>query len=611
MKQGLFIGFFWCFCCAAWAQTSLDSLQQLDEVLLKADRYLKTFSNTQSVNVLKDSVVTRSTASLTNLLNYNSGIYFKENGLGMVSSPSFRGTTAQQTAVTWNGININSQFNGQTDFNTINIRSFNDISVRSGGGSVLYGSGAIGGSIHLNNNLTFNGGFENSLYANYGSFNTVDVGYTSRFSSDRLSVDVAISRIQSDNDYTYVNSEKENLNGAFYNQSLAANVGYKINSKNSLKLYSYVFDGERHFSLIFPTETPTKYQDVNSRTMLEWLGLYQRFTSTLKLAYLTEKYKYFPNINKDLHTFGEAKTLLGKYNLEYKLLENATLQGVVDVTHTKGESSSVNKTNRTISGFSLLFKQQLKNFLYEATLRQEVTNNYESPLLYSLGLQYKLGKHYTVNVNGSKNFRIPTYNDLYWEGSGNTNLKPETAYQVEFGQELLFKHITFKATGFYNDITDMIRWLPTGSLWRPINTDHVVTYGLESQLKINVNLNAHKLSFGGHYAYTVSENQETKKQLIYVPKHKGSAMFNYQYKRASLYYQALFVGEVFTLSDNNPRYMIDAYTVSNLGAEYALGKAQQFVLGAQAKNIFNEDYQSVADRFMPGIHYNFYLNFNF
>ena len=84
---------------------------------------------------------------------------FKENGLGMVSSPSFRGTTAQQTAVIWNGININSQLNGQTDFNTITTRDYTSITVRSGGGSSIYGSSAIGGSIHLNNELTFKNQF--------------------------------------------------------------------------------------------------------------------------------------------------------------------------------------------------------------------------------------------------------------------------------------------------------------------------------------------------------------------------------------------------------------------------------------------------------------------
>ena len=234
MKQLISTFLVFNFLVVAWSQTPEYSIQQLDEIVLKTDRYLETFSDTQLTSVLTDSVLLRSASSLTQLLNNNASIYFKENGLGMVSSPSFRGTTAQQTAVIWNGININSQFNGQTDFNTINIRSFDNVTVRSGGGSVLYGSGAIGGTVHLNNDLKFNSGFENNLYASYGSFNTWDVGYNGSVSSEKFSVDVGLSRTSSSNDYKYVDSDKTNLNGQFYNSTLSANFGYKINKKNEI-----------------------------------------------------------------------------------------------------------------------------------------------------------------------------------------------------------------------------------------------------------------------------------------------------------------------------------------------------------------------------------------
>ena len=149
-----------------------DTIAQLDEVII-SDTQLKDFSNTQSVQKLNDSVINRNASSLTSLLQYNTVIYFKENGLGMVSSPSFRGTTAQQTAVLWNGININSQLNGQTDFNVLNTRDFGSISVKAGGGSVAYGSSAIGGTIHLNNDLAFGDRFANTLRLDYGSYNTL------------------------------------------------------------------------------------------------------------------------------------------------------------------------------------------------------------------------------------------------------------------------------------------------------------------------------------------------------------------------------------------------------------------------------------------------------
>jgi iron complex outermembrane receptor protein len=56
----------------------------------------------------------KNTGLLTNSLNYNTVLYLKEYVLDVVYS-CFRGTTSSQTAVIWNGININSQMNGSTD----------------------------------------------------------------------------------------------------------------------------------------------------------------------------------------------------------------------------------------------------------------------------------------------------------------------------------------------------------------------------------------------------------------------------------------------------------------------------------------------------------------
>src|SRR5690606_18079838 len=97
-------------------------------------------------------------------------IYFKENGYGMVSSPAFRGTTAQQTGVLWNGIKVNSALLGQTDFNSTSFKEYDNIVVKPGGGSILNGSGVIGGTIHLTTTPTFNKAIENKIHLNYGGF---------------------------------------------------------------------------------------------------------------------------------------------------------------------------------------------------------------------------------------------------------------------------------------------------------------------------------------------------------------------------------------------------------------------------------------------------------
>lgn len=591
------------------AQT-LDSIQKLNEVIVKADRLLYNFSTTQNVQILNDSVLVRNKSSLTNLLNFNSSIYFKENGLGMVSSPSFRGTTAQQTAVVWNGININSQLLGQTDFNTINVRNFEDVAVRSGGGSVLYGSGAIGGSIHLNNSINFNEGFTNDAFLSYGSFNTKDISVNSNFSNSKFNAGVSLAYTSSDNDYKIIGRNRNNENGQFYNFSVSTQLGYKINSKNTLRFYNQIFDSKRHFSLLLSSESKTKYQDFNTRSLLEWESKQNKFLSVLRAAYLTEKYKFFENIARNNFSFGESKSFIGNYQLNYNLKANTLITGVAEINSTIGTGTNNEENRRDIAAFSLLLKRNTTKWNYEFTVRKEATANYESPLLFALGTKYQLFKNYAFSVNTSRNFRIPTFNDLYWVNAGNENLRPELSHQIEFGNHINIKDFGFTIIGFYYDIDDMIQWVPVANEpWQPFNVNHVISYGLESQINFQKKWNANLVTLNANYAYVVSENRDTKKQLIYVPFHKASGTIAYQFKKVNTYLQNNFVGNVFIQSDNNPNEIVDAFFIQNLGFDYHFKTNR--TLGFTIRNLFNIDYQSVADRFMPGINYNFYINFNF
>jgi len=588
-----------------------DSIVQLKEVII-SDTQLRDFSSTQSVQKLNDSVINTNASSLTSLLNFNTVIYFKENGLGMVSSPSFRGTTAQQTAVIWNGININSQLNGQTDFNTINTRDFNSISIRAGGGSVIYGSSAIGGSIHLNSELQYNKQFTNTLRVNYGSFNTSGIHYNTITSSNKFSTSVSYTRNSSDNDYDYVDDNGKNLNGQYYNNSFNAVAGYKIDSHNSLTLYSYMFDGERHFSLIFPSEVRTKYHDSNTRNMLEWVNTGNKFTSKLKAAFLQERYKYFANIEYEGFTFGKVESLIAKYDLLFKANDKLKLNGVLDFAQNKGYGSDILNKARHIGAASVLISHDVTtHFMYEAGLRKEITNNYQSPLLFSFGTKFKIAPFYILKFNTSKNFRIPTFNDLYWQDGGNTTLKPESSWQAEAGNDFTLNNFKLCLTGYYIKLKDMLRWVPVGSIWRPVNTDRVMTYGAEVLLGYKKNIGVHAIEVNGTYGYTTSENETTGKQLIYVPHHKSTASLSYSYSKFSAYYQFLYNGEVYTRSDNNARYNLESYTTSNLGAEYIFGNKNTYKLGAQMLNVWNADYVSVSSRPMPGRNFNIYLTLNF
>jgi iron complex outermembrane receptor protein len=604
---------FWILLLCQLVCAQQDSIVKLKEVVV-SDVYLKNFSNTQSVRVLNDSVIQKNAASLTSLLNFNSTIYFKENGLGMVSSPSFRGTTAQQTAVIWNGININSQLNGQTDFNTIPTKGFDNITVRAGGGSSIYGSSAMGGSIHLNNELVFKNQFQNDLFISYGSFNTFGTNYKVNVANEKTATQLSISRNSSSNDYEYLGfNHRKNENGQFYNTALNASFGYKMNKFNSIKFYSQFYDGERHFSLFSSTETRTKYKDFNTRNLLEWEATHAAITSNLKIAFLSEEYKYFANIDYDDFTFGKVSTFIAKYSISYHWNDKMALHTIVDFNENKGYGSSISKVKRTIASGSLLFTHELTTiFNYEISLRKEETSSYKSPVLFSVGTNLAPVSYYNLKFNFSRNYRIPTYNDLYWEQLGNPNLKAESSYQSEISNVFIFKKWSISGTVYHSKISDMIRWIPKGGgIINPENTAKVSIFGFESALDWETNLHQHQFKCSATYAYTQSEDEATNKQLIYVPFHKMTAGIAYSFHRFSANYQYLYNGKVYTQSDNNPSNIVDWYVVSNVDLAYTLGNISKYSIGFKVLNLWNEKYQSVENRPLPGRNFNLYLTFKF
>ena len=50
----------------------------------------------------------------------------------------------------WNGIPLNSIANGLLDFSITPVQGFEKIAIVHGGDASVFGSGAMGGSIHLN-----------------------------------------------------------------------------------------------------------------------------------------------------------------------------------------------------------------------------------------------------------------------------------------------------------------------------------------------------------------------------------------------------------------------------------------------------------------------------
>lgn len=583
--------------------------------IIVADQRINQQSKTQFVLNLNDSLLTKNSQSITGLLSFNTPIYFKENGLGMASSPSFRGTSAGHTSVLWNGIPSNSRFLGQFDFNTDASLNYDEIAVKPGGGSVIYGSGAIGGSIHLNNKIKFNQGLNADVLAKYGSYNTLGLFGKVGYSNENVSYQIGFSRNSSDNDFEIESRDYINRNGQFWRNSLDGNVAYKINQNNEIAAFFQWYQDERHFSIIDDSEPKTKYENKNFKSLLQWENQWNDLNSQLRFAYLKENYQYYFDLDQEAGSFGTLKTFIAKYDGQYKLNNFMDFSVLAEYTtdQSEGDGMSISDAKRNTLNFAGLITHKIFNkFYYEAGIRSEISDDYHSPLLFSLGLNYQVAPMYETKFNLSKNYKAPTFNDLYWKPGGDLTLSAENSLQFEWSHLLYWKKNHFGINLYYNEIQDMIRWVPyQGQIWAPMNTDEVISKGLEAFTKLQHNIGNHDFKLNASYAYTLSRNKSTEMQLSYVPYHIANLNFQHAYKNYSWFLQGRFVGDVFSTEDESDLHKIDSYQVWNAGLHYEFGQKHSFNVGFHVNNIFNHFYEPMLNRPMPMRNYSIQLAYGF
>lgn len=596
------------------SEAQIDSLRLLPEVVLSD---IKLRENSQGIHIetLSDSLIKQDVTLLTQVLRDHTAIFFRENGPGGVSSASFRGTNAQQTAVVWNGININSQLTGQTDFNTIAAYNYDAISVRSGGGSILYGSGAVGGSVHLENTMRFGDRFENQVVGGYASFDSRLAQAKSTYATDRFYTDIAGDYIASENDFGYPNSEQFNENGQYENLNLNANIGILLSSDDSetkqvLKLHHNSFLGDRNFAGTLIAASDDAYQDRNTRTLLSWERLSKKYEGRASIAHIFEQFRFFPTASdRSINSLGKANRFVASYDGTYRFDNTKSLKAVLTADQIEGAGSSIADATRQLYAAVVMYNHKVSDrFNYGIQLRQELTDEYDNPFLIGVGGEYAFAKakinSYKLSFNASRNYRIPTFNDLYWQGAGavgNPDIIPETSLQAEIGQELILKNFAANARVFFISTDDLILWQPNSqNIWSPQNLNQSIHYGTEIDTSYKYDFEDHSISSEVRYSYTIAENADTGNQLAYVPKQQVAMSLGYQYKYFTTNVQGSYTDRVFVTGDESQQ--IPGYFVldARLSTQLLNKKDHKMHLGITLKNALNKEYLTVRSRPNPG-----------
>ena len=223
-------------------------------------------------------------------------------------------------------------------------------------------------------------------------------------------------------------------------------------------------------------------------------------------------------------------------------------------------------------------------------------------------------------ANFSRNFRMPTLNDLYWYPGGNPDLKPESGYSEEIGLKHLLKwkktQFNYTVSVFSNNVENWIVWLPSSYYWSPQNILSVWSRGTEASLGFNYFKGKLLLDFSGKFSYVkataLESNNESAigKQLIYTPQVNTGINLGFGYGLFLFNYNMEYVSERYTSPDNSDK--IKPYILGNIqiSKEFRI-KNFAFSTFVHINNLWNYTYQTIAWQAMPGINIKTGLKINF
>ncbi len=616
MRTGIFFSWIFLSAAVAWAQ-------EKDTVLLKEvtvfglpeDRYL---AGSELIRVDSSFMKRENSRHLGEVLSLQLPIYFKNYGNGMLSSISMRGTSPQHTSVLWNGISINSFSLGQADFSILPATAFDEVKVYPGAGSARFGSGAIGGTVLLNSdaNQTSN---SIGLSQEVGSFGRYFTSLNGGWHMDRWGGKTKFYRLESENNFPILTTGDRQQHAAFNQLGVLQDVEYRWSSSKKISAHYWYHQADRQ---IQPTvgefNSDNNQQDQNHRLVIHYQengrhGLFNAFG-----GYVSDEIIYNGSPSNVTRWITGAKH-------EYTF-RKVNMQIGAEWNHIIGKIPNYKNGNAIEDryDFTASFQKKLSERLYMSlNLRQPVVSGFSAPFLPFLGADYLLVKriHSELKLRGSisKNYRVPTLNDRYWENAGDINLSPETTHALEAGWNWKIGSVQIANIWFTQKVEEWIQWTPQeNGNYVPKNIKQVLAEGFE--VKANTKKKRGELTFvsGISYQFTksttvqapVSELYVIDKQLIYTPQHTASAFGQIACMTFSIDFSAQYSGIRFTTSDNSATYQLPAFALFNasVGKFWQINQ-HRLDFSFSVKNILNNDYQMYAGRAMPGRNYNFQLSY--
>ncbi len=573
---------------------------ELDKIVVTATR-----TPTKTSNVIAQTRVIDSEElqryqgqTVTDVLKNQPGINITQSGgMGTASNFYMRGFDSKQILVIIDGIRYGSISLGSPSLNLLSADQLDRIEILYGAsGSSIYGSDAMGGVIQIFTKGNSVDKSNVSTTVGYGSNNHYQIGITGQLKNATSSMSLGVSRNETDGFNAIANSNSTDYNAdddGFKSTNASLALQHKLSDSLSAGLSALYTDSTTDIDSA-GNAFPNAYSDQKNGSA----NAYLQYETPLTVSKLSYGQSIDKSTSHDANSINyqegsQYDTTQEQVRLETSInAQPGTVTVGAEWLSQKLDASDVldfsgypdpavqtpyNPDDRTVK--SAFVGYQLADTYYDLQANYRVDDNsqYGNESTYNLGAAIRPLVGMRIGANYATGFRAPTFNDLYWPGFSNPNLKPERTKNTEVFVEYANDAQTSRLTGYYTDAEDLIS--------NAANISEAKIKGLSLTSDWNMN----DFIFGLGYDYLDAKDKTANsasydQQLAYRPKNSGLIYVGYQQPMFDVRLEAKHTDNRLTAENNK----LDSYTLLNLsGAVYINPNLRA---NLRVDNITDEDY---------------------
>ena len=566
-------------------------------------------------------------------------------GAGGLKTVSVRGFGAQHTAVVYDGVALSDCQTGQIDVSRYTLNDVSALSLVVGDNDDIFmpaKHAASAASLYINTGQLPSG--DMAVHAT-AQLKTGSWSYVNPFLrleqnlSEKVGFSLVGDYIYTENDYPYsimnvTEKVRDRRNHNRMNSGHAeANVIYKPSAEHLLSLKAYYYDNSRQLPGMvhyYVNDSREHLRDQNAFAQLNWRGTLTEklhMAATGKFNYTMTDYKdpsYPANVKDHQYWQREAYATasllytpamhwLMDYSADYTYnnLSGSDVSTYRDpLRHTILQSLTAKYAMERFTAVGRLLHSLYLNGARRGTAAKDV--RHLSPSV-SLNWQLLDGEKLYARASYKDIFRSPSFNELYYEHYGSTDLKPERTNQLNLGVTWQHEYgrlssFTLTVDGYYNKVKDKIIAVPYNMfIWTNINMGRVKTVGMDATANVTHHLGKrHTLVLNGNYTLQKVRNNtdgdvHKGKQIAYTPEHSGGCSMAWENPWLNVSGNVIFASSRWANNEHYTGTMLKGYSDfgMTLYREMRCGKSS-LDLRFDVKNVFNKQYEIVRFYPMPG-----------